>query len=374
MLTKSKTITKRSLSDTNGTSRRLNYGKIIQFRNGIVDSNKRQIKFLESEGNLSFIEHSGTRQKDYDQSMEDDFYENEGKYKMKEVETYFSRMGVNKKTLKKKCLMKILNEKLKENTLLRCFIKEIEELINKKENIGKILEIIQQVNNSKTSEIISDILNKKLQDQNPKLVKNIVVITSKISNSKKENELKATISQLNAKIERQSREIKTVREELIQLRSGNKSLSLLFESCVKNHNDYYISKNKHCYEDEFPISIKSTINDLSSQDKETLLQRFLQNDIVLKKLADIVTSQFGYKNNLSNNISFPLSTHGNVSSKIHENLSGTSNKLCFHIPLYPTKITNQGKSLPKIAIKRTIKLNEQDFALIKSISRLNNYK
>ena len=95
----------------------------------------------------------------------------------------------------------------------------------------------------------------------------------------------------------------------------------------------------------------SAVDHLSINDKEKLLKSFLKNDFVIKKLQDVMNSQFGikvYPKPTRNLLEFPSSTTSKVNDKVKRNKRFMSTpKKDSHVQLSMTKIVFQGKKLVK---------------------------
>ena len=258
-----------------------------------------------------------------------------------------------------------IRDKIKENNLLRCLLRQIEGMILRKENWSHILSNIQQVNNATNNEEILLILQNKSftkplngnEEKRAKKSKSIVIIKSQSIDDKKEKELRNTILMLNNRIERQLREIKVLKDELARMRDKNYSLAALFESCVNQYKKLNLS---------IPILDASSlsIDQFSSLDKEELLKHFLKNDVILKRLHEIMRLQFTRnvvkKAPKARNIPVIPATTTNkgglelVQKRKHSAATpGKNRKAPYPVQLNMAKIVFQGRPLPKVVFNNS---------------------
>eukprot|EP00826_Nyctotherus_ovalis_P039845 TRINITY_DN3860_c0_g2_i2.p1 TRINITY_DN3860_c0_g2~~TRINITY_DN3860_c0_g2_i2.p1 ORF type:complete len:390 (+),score=81.45 TRINITY_DN3860_c0_g2_i2:86-1255(+) len=295
-----------------------------------------------------------------------------------EVEHNTSLNKANK--LEEDCdyLKKIVKEKMKENYLLKTFLRHLEETISSKESLELALENIHQVNSAKSVEVISKILQSKARrdDQEKKKPKSIVIINSSAVDEKKEKELRNTISLLNAKIDRQLREIRNLKGELMRKKYANNSLIALFECCISQQmeiNHARTAQSLVTKNTPLPLFNTTDLDSFSASEKEEIVKAFLSNNTVLKRLSEIVLSQF--QNRLLNTrIKMPLASSAMGDNKVtialdkgNESLGGASLKsrgTPLSVQLNTAKIIFQVKSLPRIILKKRILANDANLLKI----------
>jgi len=265
--------------------------------------------------------------------------------------------------LEEHSLKKIIEEKTKENYLLKSFLKYLEETISSKESLELALEHIHQVNNAKSMDVIIKIVQNRTikdnQDKNLKKPKNIVIINPSTNNQNKEH----TISLLNNKIDRQLKEIKKLKEELVKKKYGNDSLAGVFEECVNKQMENNRNKNQKLLISKntpIPLYNITDVDHFSEEDKEEIIKMFLGSNIILKKLSEIILSQLKTRiyNSRTRHIKIPLATDNNpIMDKGNESLGVIplkNRKSAFPMQLNTAKIIFHVKSLPRIVLKKQV--------------------
>jgi len=286
-------------------------------------------------------------------------------------------------------LKKQIKDKMKENSVLKYCLREVEEMLNRKENHENIIELIKRINVSTNADLMMKSLNSRvlnlLHNKDPirksKQTKNIVVVTIPNINDKREQELKNTIQTLNSRIERYVRETRSLKEELAKTRNEHNSLAAIFEDCLNYYKEnlissgfYTINNKKHSEQ----LKDEDIFDSLSAEDKEEIFRTFLRNDLVLNKLREIVISQFSLPGKVrATNTKKPIASSITLTEKAYKNSSRTNETSMEYsrgrripniIQVKTANIVFQGKSLPRIITKeRNDNINLPFFQLKKYV-------
>eukprot|EP01022_Parablepharisma_sp_SALTPOND_P018830 TRINITY_DN3131_c2_g1_i1.p1 TRINITY_DN3131_c2_g1~~TRINITY_DN3131_c2_g1_i1.p1 ORF type:complete len:741 (-),score=61.76 TRINITY_DN3131_c2_g1_i1:92-2314(-) len=227
-------------------------------------------------------------------------------------------------------LEKTLKEKVKENGLLKCFLKQTEEMLSQNKSLDNVLETMSKINKAaNVTEPLMEVLKegnwlKEKEKPKNKRTQSMANSPPKRDDNKETDresqELRKVILQLQNQLERKFREIKSLKQQLAQFRSRDSSLATLFENCVEEiRKKRSAPENKTISEKDISkihlLSKASKISDLSSKEKKQLVQLFLYNDAVMAKLVELM---FSHTKNLElGNISF----EPQISAECYEVLS-----------------------------------------------------
>jgi len=262
-------------------------------------------------------------------------------------------------------LKKIIRDKIKESALLRCFLKQLEVKLLKKDNWGDLLRTLQSINNATTTDSLMKSLQNKVSlnivDNMLKKPRSIVILSSATIDYTKEREYNSRILHLNNKIAKQTKELADLKEKLNKIINSNKSLTKLFESCV---NEFTATKKEqysldtNCSDSSLISQMlmkPSAITHFSDEAKSKLFEFFLRHDKVIKKLAEIVMNQFNCvekEGHIKSSIPHIQRNDKRTSTSIIYKSNGTS----YSVKLNKSKILFQGRALPDIAEKQQINI------------------
>jgi len=230
-------------------------------------------------------------------------------------------------------LGKSLKNKIKENGILRCFLKEIENqnVINDAIKCKEMLDDIKNINKTQTSDELFN-LNLHLLAYTDLLVNNTSPTKIKQQLSQKRTlstTLKLNIptqiplnspnvnksfcepsprilSQYHRQILQQNKEINFLKQRLIKYETSRSLLSNIFEDCVfevmkskKDTDNEKLVKNIDKLDiSKIELLVKSKTSKLNSKEKQRIIDLFIKNEEVLNKISELMFNIDNTKQNV----------------------------------------------------------------------------